>query len=310
MITAITLNAAIDQIYEVNALEVGGVNRISSIMKDAGGKGMNVAKVLQSSGAAIDVGGFAGGANGDKIRQLLDARSLSHEMIDIAEENRVCLTVLDGSDGQGTELLESGPVITAAEWSAMLEWLDRKSREVKWFALSGSLPKGVPADAYKQMITIINANGAKAVLDTSGDALKTGLDAKPFAIKPNEEEIAAITGKEVLTEADLLEAGEQLVTSGIEHVCFSLGGDGAIFVNGSGAYSINAPEVDVVNTVGSGDSFVGGFLYGCATGEDFETAYKRAIACGTCNAMHKEIGYVEMDTVEALMKEISVTQLK
>lgn len=309
MITAITLNAAIDQIYEVATLEVGGVNRISTITKDAGGKGMNVAKVLQASGATVDVGGFAGGTSGEKIRQLLNARALPNEMISIANENRVCLTILDGSDGRGTELLESGPVISGDEWSDMLKWLDTKSKTTKWFALSGSLPKGVPTDAYKQMINILHSNGAKAVLDSSGNALKLGIEAKPFAIKPNEQEIAAILGKNGLSETDLIEAGKQFVTAGIEHVCFSLGGDGALILNESGAYKITAPKIEVVNTVGSGDSFVGGLLYGFATGEDIETTYKRAVASGTSNAMYKDIGYIEIDAVEAFMKEISIDRV-
>lgn len=310
MITAITLNAAIDQIYEVNSLEIGCVNRISSVTKDAGGKGMNVAKVLQASGATVDVGGFAGGANGEKICQLLTARALPNEMISIADENRVCLTILDRSDGQGTELLESGPVISHDEWSDMLKWLETKSKTSKWFALSGSLPKGVPTDAYKQMINTIQSNGAKAVLDSSGNALKLGIEAKPFAIKPNEEEIAAILRKNSLSETDLIEAGKQFVATGIEHVCFSLGGNGALIINESGAYKITAPKIDVVNTVGSGDSFVGGLLYGFATGEDIETTYKRAVASGTSNAMHKDIGYIEIDAVEAFMNEISIVRVE
>lgn len=309
MITAITLNAAIDQIYEVQSLEVGEVNRVSSMTRDVGGKGMNVAKVLQASGVAVDVGGFAGGNNGKRIEQLLKNRSLPSELIQIADESRVCLTVLDEKEGTGTELLESGPLISDKEWCSMLDWLDRKSKVVKWFALSGSLPKGLPVDAYAQMIDIINANGAKAVLDTSGDALKLGIQAKPFAIKPNKEEIASIIGKHVLSKTDLLVAGRQFVESGIEHACFSLGGEGAIIVNQSGAYKIDAPRVHVVNTVGSGDAFVGGLLFGSAVGEDVHTIYRRAVACGSVNAMHKEIGFIKKELVESLMSKVTVQKI-
>lgn len=309
MITTITLNAAIDQIYQVESLSVGGVNRIASIVKDAGGKGMNVAKVVQSSGADVDAGGFAGGNNGDVIRQFLDARSIPNELIRITEESRVCLTVLNLEDGKGTELLESGPVISTDEWSSLLHWLTLKSLKVKWFVLSGSLPKGVPENAYAQMIEIINANGAKAVLDSSGPALALGIKAIPFAIKPNEEEIASILGKSVLSESDLLEAGKRFIESGIEHVCFTLGKNGAIIMNKSGNYKVNAPEIHPVNTVGSGDAFVGGFVYGCAMGEDVFTTYKRAIASGTSNAMHEDIGYIEKQIVESLMNKITLEKI-
>lgn len=309
MITSITLNAAIDQIYEVGSLSAGTVNRVSSVHRDAGGKGMNVAKVVSCLGGAVDVGGFAGGMNGERIRQLLEERSIPSELITIAGESRVCLTVLDKTNGQGTELLEGGPVISESEWQTMLDWLHRKSKDVEWFALSGSLPKGLKPDTYAEMIAIINQNGAKVVLDTSGEALLKGLDAKPYAIKPNEQEIADIIGKKAMSVADLIEAGNQFVESGIEHVCFTLGGEGALLMNRSGSFAIDAPHVPVVNTVGSGDAFVGGFLFGCATGEDVETAYKRAVACGSVNATYKAIGFVNQKQVEALMKEITVTKI-
>ncbi|MCM3758408.1 1-phosphofructokinase family hexose kinase [Sporosarcina aquimarina] len=309
MITTITLNAAIDQIYQIESLSVGGVNRVGSIVKDAGGKGMNVAKVVQSSGASVDVGGFAGGNTGDTIRQLLNSRSIPNELIQITEESRVCLTVLNREDGIGTELLESGPVISTDEWSSLLDWLTLKSKKVKWFVLSGSLPKGVPANAYAQMIEIINANGAKTVLDSSGPALELGIKAVPFAIKPNEEEIMNILGENELSELDLLEVGKRFVESGIEHVCFTLGKSGAMIINRSGSYKVNAPEIQPLNAVGSGDAFVGGLVYGCAMGEDVFTTYKRAVASGTCNAMHKDIGYVKKDIVESLMSKITVEKI-
>ena len=310
MITAITLNAAIDQIYNLESLIVGGSNRVSTITQEAGGKGMNVAKVLQSSGAKVDVGGFVGGINGERIRQLLEKRAISSELISISGESRVCLTVLDSLKSDVTEFLESGPEISKEEWNSMLDWIRQKSKSVKWFALSGSLPKGLPTTAYSEIIQIINENGAKAVLDSSGEALKNGIEAKPFAIKPNEHEIAAILGKTSATENDLLEAGNRFVNEGIEHVCFTLGGEGAIFVNQFGYFKAEAPRVNVVNTVGSGDAFVGGLLYGFAHKEEINIAYKRAIACGSVNAMHRAIGYIDLKQVEALMEEIAIIKIK
>lgn len=309
MITAITLNAAIDQIYEIPSMTVGGVNRVVEVTRDAGGKGMNVAKVIQALGAPVDVGGFAGGSNGKRIEQCLKERSIPSELIQISSESRVCLTVLDDKNETGTEFLESGPVISKSEWASMLYWLEHKSKRIKWFALSGSLPQGVPVDAYAEMIHIIHANGAKAVLDTSGEALQRGIKAKPFAIKPNEQEITSLLGKNITCENDLLEAGRKFVASGIEHACFSLGGAGAIFVNRTGSFKIAAPQIDVVNSVGSGDAFVGGLLYGFTKESDLFTTYKRAVACGAVNAMHREIGFIQTEMMESIMSELTVQQI-
>lgn len=310
MITTITLNAAIDQVYEVEKLAVGGTNRVSAITQEAGGKGINVAKVLQYSGANVDVGGFAGGINGERIRKLLEKRSISSELIPVSGESRICLTVLDSTTSEVTELLESGPEISKEEWQSMLDWVRQKSKHVKWFALSGSLPKGLPSTAYAELIDILNANGAKVILDSSGEALRFGIKAKPFAIKPNEHEIAAILSKNTLTEDDLLEAGNRFVNEGIEHVCFTLGGEGAIFVNQTGYYKIDAPSIDVVNTVGSGDAFVGGLVYGLAQNEEISIAYKRAIACGSVNAMYQAIGFIDLEQVETLMKQLTINKIK
>ena len=310
MITTITLNTAIDQVYEVESLDVGGTNRVSAITQEAGGKGMNVAKVLQYLGAEVNVGGFAGGTNGKKIRQLLKKRAIPSELISVSGESRICLTVLDSLNSEVTELLESGPEISIEEWQSMLEWVKQKSKIVKWFALSGSLPKGLPTTAYAELIQIIHANGAKAVLDSSGDALRNGIEAKPFAIKPNEHEIAAILGKTAITETELLEAGGRFVSEGIDHVCLTLGEEGAIFVNQYGYFKANAPSIDVINTVGSGDAFVGGLLYGLAQNEEISKAYKRAIACGSVNAMYRAIGFIDLGQVEVLMEQITIEKIK
>lgn len=310
MIITITLNAAIDQVYEVESLTVGGVNRVAGITQEAGGKGINVAKVLHYSGENVAVGGFAGGINGTRIRQLLEKKSISNELIPVSGESRICLTVLNSSENEVTELLGPGPTISEEEWQSMLEWVRQKSKSVEWFVLSGSLPKGIPTAAYAELIQIINANGAKAILDTSSDALKFGIRAKPFAIKPNEQEIAVILGKDAVTETDLLEAGNLFVNQGIEHVCFSLGEDGAIFVNQYGYFKANAPKIEVVNTVGSGDAFVGGLLYGLANKEEISTAYKRAIAYGSVNAMYHAIGFINLEQVKLLMEQITIKKIK
>ena len=176
--------------------------------------------------------------------------------------------------------------------------------------MSGSLPKGLPTTAYAELIQIMHANGAKALLDSSGDALRDGIEAKPFAIKPNEHEIAAILGKNAITENDLLEAGERFVSEGIDHVCFTLGREGAIFVNQYGYFKANTPSIDVINTVGSGDAFVGGLLYGLAHNEEISIAYKRAIACGSVNAMYRAIGFINLEQVDALMEQITIKKIK
>lgn len=310
MITTVTLNAAIDQVYEMNALLVGQTNRVMQKFQQGGGKGINVARVITALGGEVFIGGFVGGLNGEKIKALLKEEQLQTNFIQIEGESRICLTVTNQETKEMTELLEEGPAIQRLEWQQMLKWIELQACHSEYFVLSGSLPKGVPTDAYATIIRLLKQKGVRVALDTSGEALKQGVAAVPFAIKPNEEEIVQLIGNPVEGQEDLIQAGEKLQQLGIEHVCFSLGEKGALFINSSGVYKVNAPTIQVVNTVGSGDAFLGGLIFKLSQGANYSEAYKWAVACGSVNAGNKEIAKVEKPAVESLLKELQITKIK
>lgn len=310
MITTVTLNAAIDQVYEMNSLMVGQTNRVMQKWQQGGGKGINVARVIVALGGEVSIGGFVGGLNGEKISVLLQEERLQTGFIQIEGESRVCLTITDEQTKEMTELLEEGPTIQQHEWQRMLNWIKTQAEHSAYFVLSGSLPKGLATAAYATIIRLLKQEGVRVALDTSGEALIHGVEAIPFIIKPNEDEIVQLIGKQAVELDDIIQAGEKLQELGIEHVCFSLGDKGALFVNRSGVYQVNAPKIRVVNTVGSGDAFLGGLVYKFSQGEDFTEAYKWAVACGSANAGEKEIAKVQKETVESLVKELQITKIK
>ncbi|WP_431811432.1 1-phosphofructokinase [Lysinibacillus sp. FW12] len=309
MITTLTLNAAIDKVHEVNSLMVGQTNRVLQKSQQGGGKGVNVARVIVALGGEVTIGGFVGGLNGSKITELLQDENLQTEFIQIEEENRICLTIINQQTKEMTELLEVGPTIQEHEWQKMLNWVVKQAEHATYFVLSGSLPKGVQKKAYATIIHLLKEKGIRVALDTSGDALRQGVKALPFIIKPNEDEITQLIGKSVLTQEDLVQAGIKLQKLGIEHVCFSLGEQGALFVNSLGIYKVNAPQIHVENTVGSGDAFLGGLIYKLSLGADHTEAYKWAVACGSANAENKEIARVQREAVERLLDEIQITKI-
>lgn len=309
MITTLTLNAAIDKVYEVDSLMVGQTNRVLQKSQQGGGKGVNVARVIAALGGEVTIGGFVGGLNGSKITELLQEESLQTEFVQIEEENRICLTIINQQTKEMTELLEIGPTIQEHEWREMLNWVVKQAEHATYFVLSGSLPKGVQKNAYATIIHLLKQKGIRVALDTSGDALKQGVRAIPFIIKPNEDEITQLIGKSVMTQEDLVQAGIKLQELGIEHVCFSLGEQGALFVNSLGIYKVNAPRIHVENTVGSGDAFLGGLIYKLSLGADHTEAYKWAVACGSANAENKEIARVQREAVERLLDEIQITKI-
>lgn len=310
MIATVTLNAAIDQVYEMNTLQVGQTNRVMQKFQQGGGKGINVARVITALDGDVLIGGFVGGLNGDKIKALLIEERLQSKFIQIEGESRICLTVTNQETKEMTELLEEGPTIHQHEWQKMLNWIELQADHSEYFVLSGSLPKGVPTDAYATITHLLKQKGVRVALDTSGEALKQGVAAIPFAIKPNEDEIVQLIGKPIEGQEDLIEAGEKLHALGIEHVCFSLGEKGALFVHSSGVYKVNAPAIQVVNTVGSGDAFLGGLIFKLSQGADYSDAYKWAVACGSVNAGNKEIAKVQKEAVKSVLKELQITKIK
>ncbi len=309
MITTLTLNAAIDQVYELDSLMIGQTNRVLQKSQQGGGKGVNVARVIASLGGEVSIGGFVGGLNGSKIAELLQEENLQTDFVQIVEESRICLTIINQQTKEMSELLEVGPTIHEQEWIKMLSWIETQAEHATYFVLSGSLPQGIQKTAYATIIKLLKEKGIRVALDTSGDALKKGITAIPFIIKPNKDEIAQLIGRSALTQEDLVHTGVKLQNMGIEHVCFSLGEQGALFVHPSGVYKVNAPSINVVNTVGSGDAFLGGLIYKLSHGADHTEAYKWAVACGSANAAHNEIAKVQRKNVEKLIDEIQITKI-
>ena len=306
MITTVTLNAAIDKTYSVPAFTLERVNRIQQVVTEAGGKGINVAKVLKRLGLPVKATGVIGGFNGQFICQQLDDLGIDHEFIRIKEESRLCLNIIDPKFGSQTEILEPGPVITASEWKSIQEELIKITEKSLYIIFSGSLPRGLPEDAYAQLIKMVQKTGVKVVLDTSGPVLKASLSAKPYMIKPNREELAALLNKRTVSDDDILETVQQWGKQGISLSVVSLGKDGAIVFCDGTAFKVLPPVIEPVNPVGSGDSFVAGMVAGLYLGYDMAKTIELATAAAAANALEQKAGNVDLNKVEALKKEVKI----
>ncbi|MEX2462127.1 MAG: 1-phosphofructokinase [Paenibacillaceae bacterium] len=309
MITTVTLNAAIDKTYYLESFKIGQVSRVKTMHAVAGGKGINVARVIQQLGYESLIIGFAGGDNGHYIRSALNLQSLRHEFIEVSGESRINLNIIENEKKTSTEILETGPFIEGPQISEFLEVFKNEARQSKVVVLSGSLPPGVPVHFYKTLIDISQQEGALAILDTSGEALKEGLKAKPFMIKPNEDELKAITGQEISTEAELLHSVRGIMEQGIDCVAVSLGAKGSIVGNKGHIYRVHTPAIEVVNPVGCGDSYMAGFAIGLERGVAIEECLMMAAAAGTANAMSEEAGNVKKDHYLHFLKETHVTRI-
>ncbi|WP_188306828.1 1-phosphofructokinase family hexose kinase, partial [Streptomyces sp. CBMA123] len=211
-----TLNPALDLTYRLDAVREHAVNRVASVRRQAGGKGVNVARVLAALGRTAIVTGLAGGPSGHALRADLAAAGLHDELVEVAGETRRTVAVADDRDT--TVFLEPGPPVTAPEWRRFVAHYERLLPGTSVAVLSGSLPPGLPPDAYTVLIELARSHGAPAVLDADGPALLRALPAGPAVVKPNAPELAAATGTE-----DPVRGVERLRAAGAGAVVAALG---------------------------------------------------------------------------------------
>jgi 1-phosphofructokinase family hexose kinase len=309
MITTVTLNAAVDKTYYVDGWKPGGVFRVKRMLSEPGGKGNNVAKVIRQLGGEVCATGFCGGSNGAFIKAQLELKGIRTKFVEVQGESRICLNIINEPDGKSTELLESGPAISPekqAELKATVRQLAARSSAV---VFSGSLPDGVAASMYKDLVELAKSAGAKAYLDTSGAPLRMGLSAKPDFIKPNEQELMQLLGKDTLDERELPEIVRQLSDAGVPLVCVTLGERGTIAAVEREVFRVVPPSLKAVNPVGCGDSFLAGMVFAFERGERPERCLQIASAAAAANAMSEQAGNIDVDVFNELLPYVQVMKL-
>ena len=309
MILTITLNPAVDISYKLNTFSLDAVNRVGDVSKTAGGKGLNVARVLHQLGEEVAASGFLGGTLGDFIRSQIGQLAIQDFFVEIAGETRNCIAIIH--DGQQTELLETGPVISDKEASVFLEKFTETVQQVGIVTVSGSLPKGLPSDFYTKMVAIANKHDTRVLLDSNG-ALLTSImksEYKPYFIKPNVEELAELLGEKLLDEVRIRQALTTSLFADIPWVVVTLGADGAIIKYGNYLYKVTAPKVEAVNPVGSGDSVLAGFAAGFVRGLVDEELMKFGLSMGVLNAMEEKTGHIDVEKMAWVIEQMHVEKI-
>ncbi|NCB00464.1 MAG: 1-phosphofructokinase, partial [Clostridia bacterium] len=280
MITTVTLNPAIDRTVVVEKFAFGEVNRVQSVREDMGGKGINVARILQSLGSQAKATGFIGHSNIGHVRSLLEHDGLDTDLIEIDAATRTNTKLIETASRSTTDINEAGFAVDAAAITAIEAKIDELSAQSQFIVFSGSLPKGLPADFYRQLISRVRPP-CQSVLDADGILLLEGLKASPTLIKPNIHELESALGTQLDTEAAIVAACRQLIAQyDIVYVLVSMGGDGSILVSKDQAIFAEPLKVEVRGTVGAGDSMLAGFVHCLAQNLSMEQALSWATACG------------------------------
>ncbi|WP_440897560.1 hexose kinase [Amphibacillus sp. Q70] len=307
MILTVTLNPSVDISYKLTKLALDGVNRIDNVSKTAGGKGLNVSRVLKQLDQQVGATGFLGGSLGMFIQTELATLGVDDYFVAIEEPTRNCIAIIhDG--GQQTEILEGGPTILAEEANIFLRHFQEAIQQVELITISGSLPQGLPNNYYNQLLTIASQQNKPVLLDTSSVLLDNALNHrdKPFLVKPNEAELADLLGQTINDEIQLVKALSRPIFEGIEWVIVTLGSEGAVIKNHSRVYRASIPKIEAVNPVGSGDSVIAGFATGLARGLSGVELIKFGLAMGVLNAMEEKTGAINPDKIAWCVGQIRV----
>jgi 1-phosphofructokinase len=275
MIITVTPNPSVDRTLRVPSLTRGQVIRALSATAEAGGKGINVSRALATEGHATAAVVPLSNASASVMRALLrDATPV--EVVPIAGEVRVNVSVVE-ADGTVTKLNEPGPVLADAEVAELLQRTAQLAEGAAWVVGCGSLPPGVPADFYARLAGRL-ADGARVAIDADGAALKACIGQRIALIKPNHVELEGLVGRSLPTLGDVVEAATELLASGIASVLVSLGPDGAVLVDSTGAQHAEARIADLLNTVGAGDALLAGFLAAGGTADALRTGVAWSVA--------------------------------
>lgn len=269
-ILTLTLNPALDLTIRLARLEAGEVNRSETMLTHAAGKGVNVAQVLADLGHQVSVGGFLGEDNPQAFDALIARRGFADVFIRVPGETRSNIKIAE-QDGRVTDINAPGPQVSEQAQRALLEKLVQMAPGFDAVVVAGSLPRGVSPQWFQHLLAQLKDLGLKVALDTSGETLRAGLQAGPWLVKPNTEELAEALG-------NAPDAIGQLHRLGVEHVVVSDGAAGVNWYRADAALHATPPKVTVASTVGAGDSLLAGMLHGLLSGDTPEQTLRRATA--------------------------------
>jgi 1-phosphofructokinase family hexose kinase len=307
VIVTVTLNAALDRTLTVPNFQRGQRHRASQGLSLAGGKGINVARALKRLDVPVVATGLAGGRTGMRIVEELTAEAILNDFVRIADESRTSTAVVDPTGGSYTEINEWGPQVEPEELAMLLDKVDYLARGADFVVFSGSLPRGVEDDFYAEAIRDLNRRQVRAVLDSEGQPLRLGAEAEPYLVSPNQREAEGLVGQELNDQEDFMMALDRIADLGARNVlitgeagCFGLFREERRRM----LFRAEAPRIEPVSAVGSGDVLLAGFLAARVGEEPLEGALRRAVAAGAASTF--EVGAGRFGPREASRLESAV----
>lgn len=307
-VVTITLNPALDLTGSVNELNVGSVSLVQQSNLHAAGKGVNVAKVLSDLGADVTVTGFLGKDNPELFHQLFNDIGVKNEFVEVQGATRINVKLVEAS-GNVSDINFPGVQVTADEIARFEETLFRLAKTHDYFVLAGSLPGGVTAEQCAAWIKALHQQGKKVLFDSSKAALKSGIEAHPWLIKPNDEELGDFVGEHLETPEQCQAAAQTLSDKGIENIVVSMGADGVMWLNQGEWLRAQPPRMNVVSTVGAGDTLVAGLCWGHMQLMPKNDLLRFATALSALAVSQVGVGLTSQEELENIKQQTEVSEL-
>ncbi|WP_432403850.1 1-phosphofructokinase [Wukongibacter sp. M2B1] len=300
MIYTITFNPSIDYILQVEDFSLGNVNRVTRDYKYPGGKGINVSRVLNNMKVKSKALGFIGGFTGEYIKNFLHNEGVDTEFIKVEGDTRINVKLKSNEE---TEINGAGPEIKEEDINKLFVKIEELT-ENDFVVLAGNIQNTLPNDIYAQIQKRCLDNRVKIIVDTTGEALTMTLKYKPFLVKPNVHELSEIFDAKISNMEEVIYYAEKLVEMGAENVIVSMAGDGALLICDEGVYHARAPKGIVKNSVGAGDSLIGGLLANYTDSLSIVEAFKMGVACGSATAFSNDL--CKQEDVKELLEKIKI----
>lgn len=310
MIATVTLNPSLDKTIYVQALALDDTNRALRFRFDPGGKGLNISRVLWELGQPSVLFGFLGGNTGKQVEKYLVDEGLACDFNWTNNETRENLILsVDGSTQQ-TKISLPGPTVREDELHRLKRKIAGRSREFELIALSGSIPPGLSKGIYRDLGEEAAQRGDRVVLDADGEALREGLKARPFMIKPNLYELERLMGRELPTDQAIMAAIDELLESkAVELIILTRGGGKVIAATKKERLLGIPPQIEARSSVGAGDSLIGGFLYRYFQVGTLDEALRWGIAAGTACAASVGTELAHLADIQRFLPQVKIEEL-
>lgn len=292
MIYTITFNPSLDYVLKVNEISIGKINRSDNEKIYIGGKGINISRVLNTLGIKSIPLGFIAGFTGNHLKNKLIESGIETDFIELKEGNTRINIKIKGENE--TAINADGPYINDYSIALLLKQIDELNSE-DIVVLAGNVPKNIDSTIYALICKKLYDKDIPFIVDANGKYLIDILKYNPFLIKPNKEELESTLNIKIDNIDDIKKAIFKLKEMGALNVLVSLGSDGAYFIDDkNNEYVIPAPVINVVNTVGAGDSLIAGFIYGFLQNKNYNEALLYGVACGSATAACDDLATLDI----------------